>query len=338
MSKIIVLDAGHDGEYNRSPVNPAYYESDMNWDLHMDLKKELEEQGAEVRLTRSSKSQKLAVQERGKLAEGAAVAISVHSNASSDETKDYVAVYCMVDDDTTDIDNISRELAEVLAPVIADVMGTTQGFKVLTRKSGNDRNGDGIMNDNYYGFLNGARLVGVPALILEHSFHTNLRMTNWLLDKNNLARLAKAEAAAIAKYYGLSKEQEPAGDTLYRVQVGAFEQYENAVVHEKKIRSAGFDTYMITVDDYYKIQVGAYGNKENADATLAKVKAAGFDSYVTDKGGQAVSAKVVKKSVEEVAREVIAGKWGNGTARKAALEAAGYDFDAVQSMVNEILM
>ena len=44
-----------------------------------------------------------------------------------------------------------------------------------------------------------------------------------------------------------------------------------------------------------------------------------------------------KKSIDEIADEVIAGKWGNGTDRKTNLEKAGYDYDAVQNRVNEIL-
>lgn len=43
------------------------------------------------------------------------------------------------------------------------------------------------------------------------------------------------------------------------------------------------------------------------------------------------------KSVYEVAREVIRGEWGNGSDRRQRLEAAGYDFDAVQNRVNAIL-
>ena len=44
-----------------------------------------------------------------------------------------------------------------------------------------------------------------------------------------------------------------------------------------------------------------------------------------------------KKSIDEIADEVIDGKWGNGTDRKTNLEKAGYDYDAVQDRVNEIL-
>ena len=43
------------------------------------------------------------------------------------------------------------------------------------------------------------------------------------------------------------------------------------------------------------------------------------------------------KTVEDVAREVIAGKWGNGTDRRIALEGAGYSYADVQTMVNRML-
>lgn len=42
-----------------------------------------------------------------------------------------------------------------------------------------------------------------------------------------------------------------------------------------------------------------------------------------------------KKSNEEIAQEVIAGKWGNGEERKKRLTDAGYDYQAVQDIVNK---
>ena len=44
-----------------------------------------------------------------------------------------------------------------------------------------------------------------------------------------------------------------------------------------------------------------------------------------------------KKTIDELAEEVIDGKWGDGEDRKSKLEKAGYDYDAVQDRVNEIL-
>lgn len=44
-----------------------------------------------------------------------------------------------------------------------------------------------------------------------------------------------------------------------------------------------------------------------------------------------------KKSVDEIAREVIQGKWGNGSERKKKLTAAGYDYNTMQKRVNELM-
>ena len=44
------------------------------------------------------------------------------------------------------------------------------------------------------------------------------------------------------------------------------------------------------------------------------------------------------KHLDELAREVIAGKWDNGDARKQKLTDAGYDYDAVQDVVNALLL
>ncbi len=44
-----------------------------------------------------------------------------------------------------------------------------------------------------------------------------------------------------------------------------------------------------------------------------------------------------KKTVDELALEVINGLWGNGEERRERLTAAGYDYDAVQARVNELL-
>ena len=49
------------------------------------------------------------------------------------------------------------------------------------------------------------------------------------------------------------------------------------------------------------------------------------------------TSTTVKKSNEEIAKEVVAGKWGNGNARKTALTKAGYDYKAIQTLVNKLL-
>lgn len=59
--------------------------------------------------------------------------------------------------------------------------------------------------------------------------------------------------------------------------------------------------------------------------------------FVTPNYAAMATSSGKKKSVAVVAQEVIAGKWGTGSTRKARLEAAGYNYAAVQKKVNEIL-
>lgn len=53
--------------------------------------------------------------------------------------------------------------------------------------------------------------------------------------------------------------------------------------------------------------------------------------------GSNTSTGTSKKTISQIAKEVINGEWGNGDTRKKKLEAAGYDYDAVQKEVNKQL-
>ena len=131
----------------------------------------------------------------------------------------------------------------------------------------------------------------------------------------------------------LNKQSE---EVLYRVQVGAYSDISNAESTSDKLISKGFEHYIVKFDGLYRVQVGAYSKKTNAEDMAEKLKNAGFETYISTKSGQAVSTSS-KKSIDEIAREVILGKWGNGTERKNRLTKAGYDYSAVQQRVNDLL-
>lgn len=81
-----------------------------------------------------------------------------------------------------------------------------------------------------------------------------------------------------------------------------------------------------------KSQLGAYTNLTNAK----KACKAGYSVF--DASGKKVYSVAAKsKSIDTIAKEVIAGKWGNGDTRKTKLAAAGYDYATVQKKVNELL-
>ena len=86
----------------------------------------------------------------------------------------------------------------------------------------------------------------------------------------------------------------------------------------------------------YAVQVGAYSKKTNAENMVKKLKDAGYDAYIVTKSST-VTSTVSKQSIDEIAREVILGKWGNGQERKERLTKAGYDYSAVQKRVDELL-
>lgn len=84
---------------------------------------------------------------------------------------------------------------------------------------------------------------------------------------------------------------------------------------------------------------GAWGNGEDRKNRLI---AAGYDysaiqDLVNKKLGVSFDSSSNKKSNETIANEVIQGKWGNGQDRKNRLTAAGYDYSAIQTIVNKKL-
>lgn len=200
----ICVDAGHFGKYNRSNVYPSYYESDMAWKLHLFLKKELEAYGFEVITTRQDKDIDLDRETRGKLSEGCGLFVSLHSNACNVESIDKAVAIPFLDLAWTDIDDKSREIAGKLGLCIKEVMGLSS-YQIYPFRDIEDRDRNGVLDDEYYSVLHGSRKVGTPGVILEHGFHTNTKCAKWLSDDNNLEKLAKAEAAVIAEYFGYKK-------------------------------------------------------------------------------------------------------------------------------------
>lgn len=200
----IMLDPGHDrAKYNQSPVVPGYWEGERMWKLYQLLRVALEKKGFIVGGTKTKCDQAVSVNLRGAMARGCACLISLHSNACGTESVDRPVGIYFVDDDCGKIDDISKELAVLLSKVVADTMGTSQPQQ-YSRLSKNDRDYDGKNNDDYYGVLFGAHQVGVPAIILENSFHTNRRAAEWLLKDSNLEKLAQALADELAAYYGVT--------------------------------------------------------------------------------------------------------------------------------------
>jgi N-acetylmuramoyl-L-alanine amidase len=204
----IVLDPGHGQNYNKGAVAP-YYEGNQMFKLAYYLKPELERYGIAVKVTRSKVTDDPALSTRGKMAKGYNLFLSLHSNAPPADAKDYSKIK-----GTSIYDSVTRPnkaLADALGQAIAKTMG--HNFRGTNYRRGNNGN-------DYYSVLRNAIAVGVPsAILIEHGFHTNPDDCRWLLDDNNLKKLAKAEAEVIVAHYKIIVKEDPNlryGQTLKR--------------------------------------------------------------------------------------------------------------------------
>ena len=70
-------------------------------------------------------------------------------------------------------------------------------------------------------------------------------------------------------------------------------------------------------DRLYKVQTGAFRDRKNADALARKLKNAGYDTYIVYEGVTPPATR--QKTVKELYDEVMAGKHGSGETRKKSL-------------------
>ena len=191
----ICLDAGHDGKYNQSKVVPQYYESDFNWKLYTYLKKNLEEYGITVVGTRENQNVKMGTITRGTKSKGCDLFLSLHADSAERESADFVVIIEM-------LTKKQHKFAVAIAKVIQDIMNTKERYDIRTKAK--DDGGE------WYGVLQGCDQVGNQnGLIIEHSFWSNKTRATWMLNDDNVRKLAQAEADTIASYFGITKPSAP---------------------------------------------------------------------------------------------------------------------------------
>lgn len=78
------------------------------------------------------------------------------------------------------------------------------------------------------------------------------------------------------------------------------------------------------------------GYSGSLDLNKAYISAASWNK-LAGKAKKTSASTTVKKSVNTLAKEVLAGKWGNGADRKSRLAKAGYDYAKVQAAVNKLV-
>ena len=157
----------------------------------------------------------------------------------------------------------------------------------------------------------------------------------WFADKNkSLAYSPKQDEMVLTVHRWFTNKSCP-GDWLFsRLGVVAAKVTANL---SSTTSTTTPSTSKTTEEVAQEVIAGKWGNGEERKQRLT---AAGYNySLIQAKVNELMGAKapVPSKSIDELAREVIAGKWGNGEDRKNRLTSAGYDFSAVQAKVNELM-
>lgn len=103
-------------------------------------------------------------------------------------------------------------------------------------------------------------------------------------------------------------------------------------IYEQNIKRTGAKTANFGCGTVYSVTTVPISQRGSWRTNIRYAGHPAIDAYVRDH--QPAPAPAPKKSNEEIADEVIAGKWGNAPERYERLEAAGYDAQAIQAIVN----
>ena len=185
----------------------------------------------------------------------------------------------------------------------------------------------------------------------------------------NLARSAyDSDTAELYNQYGLYADREDQDYGRYRDQLGDWESERDYLTNQYDTeRNYDYGQYADNRDFTYQQDRDTAADEKwqkefdeaikqflalNPDArayyetygqegtTTPSTGSSGGTSVITVGGGGSSSSKNSSsgsKSTSQIAQEVLNGKWGNGADRKAALEAAGYDYATVQAAVNKLV-
>lgn len=168
----------------------------------------------------------------------------------------------------------------------------------------------GVKEKNF-NVIYSAKKSGVSSALLETCFIDNANDMN--IYQSNKDEICQAIAEGIAEGFGLK-----AGEPSQPVEIPSNNKDINTIADE--------------------VIAGKWGNGndrkvnlENAGYNYNEVQALVNQKLI------GTSSTSSSKSTDTIAQEVINGMWGNGEDRKNRLQNAGYDYNAVQSKVNQIL-
>lgn len=152
-------------------------------------------------------------------------------------------------------------------------------------------------------------------------------------------------ASKYHNYFGMKSGSRWKGKS---VNLSTKEEYKPGILTPIKDNFRVYDSLEEGVKGYFDfISTTRYSNLKLTTTPRQYLEYIKADGYATSSSYVQNNMAVITKfgltsyddfySVDEVAKEVLDGKWGNGEERKKRLSEAGYDYRAVQNKVNSLL-
>lgn len=334
-NKTLIIDPGHGGI---DPGANGFGVNEKDWCLRISLYqyKRLKELGADVAITRTDDRTLDSVARTNLIRGNYDYCVSNHWNAFNGEARGVETIHSI---------HADPQFATDIANALVEVS------KLPLRRVFSRQNNSGT---DWY-FMH--RLTGsTQTVIIEYAFMDHRQDHDWYKSKDNFYKAAEAVIEVICKQLGITYKS-PAGTSsepdvpkptlpkgeLMKVQAGSYAVKNNADDMHEFMDSKGFDAVILFRDGEYKVQVGAFGERKNADRQLERVRKYVPDAFISFEVDQPKPKLAPKpeprKSVKEVAAEIVAGKggWGVNPHRRQRLGEEGYNYSKVQAEVERIL-
>ena len=286
------------GQYDSGAVASGYQEFKLARAIGKYLKQELSKYNCTVDLINYDGDKNLAERIKYVNSKGYDLNMELHLNAGGGTGPEVYYKH-------------NSKQGKALATAISKSIATNLGLKDRGAKT------KLVSGQDYFGCV---REIKCMSFLVETVFIDTKGDRDKVIYASGQEQCARAIATAVAKYYGLGRKEtpKPAPTPTPSPKPTPSSKKSNTEIAKEVIQ-------------------GKWGNGAERKKRLED---AGYDYAAVQKEVERLLAeqkKPAKKSVDEVAREVIAGKWGNGAKRVYNLTKAGYNYVAVQKRVNEIL-
>jgi len=195
--------------------------------------------------------------------------------------------------------------------------------------------------------------LGIPFGVYLYSYATSINKA--ISEANHVLRLIEGYKLSYPVFYDLEDEKTTGNCTnkeiaeiaeafCNTIEKAGYKAgiYANVSWFNHKLTDSRFDKWDKWVAQYYKqcqytkpYSMWQYTSSGKVDGIIGNVDMNYcYANYSTANSKE--ESTFVKKTNEQLAQEVLNGKWGNGADRKKNLTEAGYNYDEVQKIVNQI--